>query len=171
MKIRPSNGSNSTAHDARIDAALHAYGRAVPAPGLESRVAARISATPHHTFQSTSFGLRGRLGLRLFRGFSIGALAAAAACAIVVGTVRHSQQLVISQAAAGSRSGAVAAAGARHIPTGAVPQSATIDPQAPRTAPHSRATISRNPGSKPAGSAVPRSPYAPDQPSSSAPQQ
>jgi hypothetical protein len=170
MKTRPSNGTSSTAHDSRIDAALHDYGRAVPAPGLESRVAARISATPYRSSQSTSFGFRGSLGLRLFRGLSIGALAAAAACAIVVGTVRHSQQLVISQAAAGTRSGAVGTAEGTHIPTRAVPQSATIDPRAPRTAPHSRATISRNSGSKPAGSAVPRSPYAPDQPSS-APQQ
>ena len=171
MKPKPSTDNSSTAYDARIDAALRVYGRAVPAPGLESRVAARISAAPRHSFRSTSFGFRSNPGLVLLRGFSIGALAAAAACAIVVGTVRHSQQIALPQAAAGPRSGGVSTAGAPHIPTHAVPQSATIDPQAPRTAPHSRATVTRNAGNKPAGSAVPRSPYPPDQPPSSAPQQ
>ncbi len=171
MKLKPSNDNSSTAHDARIDAALRVYGRAVPAPGLESRVAARISAAPRPSFRTNLFGFSGSPRLILLRGFTIGALAAAAACAIVVGTVRHSQQVALPQAARVSRSGGVSAAGASHIPTHVVPQSATIDPQAPRSAPHSRATVSRNPGSKPAAGAVPRSPYPPDQPSSSAPQQ
>jgi hypothetical protein len=175
MKLKPLNDNSATAHDTRahdaqIDAALRVYGRAVPAPGLESRVAARISATPRHSFRTKVFSFSGNPRLALLRGFTIGALAAAAACGIVVGTVRHSQQIAIPQAAA-PRPGGVSTAGARHIPTHAVPQSATIDPQAPRTAPHSRATVSRNTGSKPAGSAVPRSPYPPDQSSSSAPQQ
>ena len=171
MKPKPSTENSSTAYDARIDAALRVYGRAVPAPGLESRVAARISTAPQHSFRSASFGLRSNPGLALLRGFSIGALAAAAACAIVIGTVRHSQQIALPQASSGSRSGGVSTAGTPHIPTHAVPQSATIDPQALRTAPHSRATLSRNPGSKPAGSAVPRSPYPPDQQPPVAPQQ
>ena len=171
MKPKPSTDNSSTVHDARIDAVLSVYGRAVPVPGLESRVAARISTAPRTSFRSMSFGFRSNPGLVLLRGFSIGALAAAAACAIVVGTVRHSQQIALPQAASRARSGGVSTAGAPHIPTHAVPQSATIDPQAPRPAPHSRATVTRNAGNKPAGSAVPRSPYPPDQPSSSAPQQ
>jgi hypothetical protein len=174
MKLKPSNDNSSTphdacAHDARIDAALRVYGRAVPARGLESRVAARISAAPRPSFGTNLFGFSGSPRFILLRGFTIGALAAAAACAIVVGTVRHSQRIALPQAARVSRSGGVSAAGAPHIPTHAVQQSATIDPQAPRSAPHSRATVSRNPGSKPG--AVPRSPYPPDQPSSSAPEQ
>jgi len=166
MKPKPSNEPSSTVHDTRIDAALRVYGRAVPATGLESRVAARISAAPRHSFRSTSFGFRSNPWLILLRGFSIGALAVAAASAIVVGTVRHSQQIALPQAAAGKPSGGVSAAGGEHVPTHAIPQSATIDPQAPRTPPHSRATVSRNQGSKSAGSAVPRSPYPPDQPTS-----
>jgi hypothetical protein len=171
MKPKPSSEASSTAYDARIDAALRVYGRAVPAPGLESRVAARISAGPRHSSRTSIFNSVGSPRLILLRGFSIGVLAAAAACAIVVGTVRHSQHLTLPQAAAGTRSGGVSAADAPHVPTHAVPQSASIDPQAPRTAPHSRATISRTQGSKPAAGAVPRSPYPPDQPASSAPQQ
>jgi hypothetical protein len=170
MKSKPTNHDSSTAHDARIEAALRVYGRAVPAPGLESRVAARIAAQPRHSFRSASFASRGNPWLILLRGFSIGALAVAAACAIVIGTVRHSQQIVLPQTARGARSGSLNTAGATHVPTHAIPQSATIDPQAPRTAPHSRATVSRNQGNKPAGSAVPRSPYPPDQ-TTSAPQQ
>jgi hypothetical protein len=171
MKPKPSTENSSTAYDARIDAALRVYGRAVPRPGLESRVAARISARPPHSSSTSLFSFSASPRHILLRGFSIGALAAAAACAIVVGTVRHSQQTALPQAAAGSRSGGVSAAGTPHIPTHAIPQAASIDPQAPRTAPHSRATVSRNPGSKPAAGAVPRSPYPPDQPVSSAPQQ
>ena len=116
MKPKPSTENSSTAYDARIDAALRVYGRAVPAPGLESRVAARISAGPRHAFRSTSFGFRSNPVLVLLRGFSIGALAAAAACAIVVGTVRHSQQIALPQAAAGPRSGGVSTAGSSSYP-------------------------------------------------------
>ena len=169
MKPRPST-DNTTGHDARIDAALRVYGHAVPTPGLESRVAARIAATPRQSYRSASSGFAGSRWVVLLRGVSVGALAAAAAVAIVVGTVRHSQQVPLPQAARGTRSGGINTAGDPHVPTHAIPQSATIDPQAARTAPHTRATVSRNAGSKPAGSAVPRSPYPPDQPQSN-PQQ
>jgi hypothetical protein len=168
MKPKQSTANNSSLHDARIDAALRFYGRAVPSPGLESRVAARISAAPHHSFRSTSSRFP---GLMLLRGFSIGALAAAAAVAIVVGTVRHSHQISIPLAAGATRSGGINSAGAMHIPTRATPQSTTIDPGAPRTPAHTRATISRNQASKPTGATVPRSPNLPDQPSSADPHQ
>lgn len=157
MKPKPSISDSSSVHDARIDAALRVYGRAIPAPGLDSRVAARISAMPRQSFRS------GTAALLLFRRFSAGALAAVAAGAIVVATVRHSQHISLPQAARVPLSGGVSGAEGAHIPTHAVPQSATIDPEAPRTPPHSRATISRGRGHKPAGSAVPRSPYPPDQ--------
>lgn len=171
MKFKPPNNNSSAAidargHDAQIDAALRVYGRAVPAPGLESRVAARIAAAPRHSFRTNVFGFNGGPRLILLRGFTIGALTAAAACAIVVGTVKHSQHIAIPQTAAAPRPGGVSTSEAPHIPTHAVPQSASIDPQAPRSAPHTRATISR----KPAAGTAPRSPYPPDQPSSSAPQ-
>ena len=92
MKPRPST-DNTTGHDARIDAALRVYGRAVPTPGLESRVAARIAATPHQSYRSASSWFAGSRWMVLLRGVSVGALAAAASAAIVVGTVRHSQQV------------------------------------------------------------------------------
>jgi hypothetical protein len=171
MKPRSSTDNSSTAHDARIDAALRVYGRAVPTPGLESRVAARVAATPRQSYRSASSGFTGSRWMVLLRGVSVGALAAAAACAIVVGTVRHAQHSAIPQAARVSRSGGVSTAGDPHVPTHALPQSATIDPQSPRTAHHTRATISPNEGSKPARSAVPRSPYPPGQQPSSDPQQ
>jgi len=169
MKTRPGTDTSSN-YDARIDAALRVYGGAAPAPGLESRVAARIAATPRHSYRSAS-AFTGSRWMVLLRGASVGALAAAAACAIVVGTVRHSQQTAIPQATGLSRSGGVSAASGTRVPTHAVQQSATIDPQAPRSEPHTRATVSRNAGNKPAGSAVPRSPYPPGQQPSSDPQQ
>jgi hypothetical protein len=162
MKTTPSNDTGSTAYDARIDAALRVYGGAAPVPGLESRVAARIAATPRRSYRSGPARFTGSW-LVLLRGVSVGALAAAAACAIVVGTVRHSQRIAIPQATGGSRSEGVSAAGATHVPTHAIPPSATIDPQSPRSAPHSRGTVSGNAVKKPAGSALPRSPYPPDQ--------
>jgi len=171
MKNRPSNDTSSTAYDTRIDPALRVYGRAVPAPGLEARVAARIAAAPPQSFRASSTVLTQTGWLIWVRGVSVGALGAAAACAIVVGTVRHSQQMAIPQAAGVSRSGGVSAAGAMHVPTHAVPQSPTIDPRTPRSAPRSRATVSGSSGNKPAGSAVPRSPYPPGPQPSSDPQQ
>jgi hypothetical protein len=164
MKPKPSVSDSSSVHDARIDAALRVYGRAIPAPGLDSRVAARISSMPRQSFRSAT------ATLLFFRRFSAGTLAAAAAAAIVVATVRHSQHISLPQAARAPLSGGVGGAGGPHIPTHAVPQSATIDPEAPRTPPHSRATISRGRGHKPAGSAVPRSPYPPDQQPGAEPQ-
>jgi len=155
--------SSSTAYDASIDEALRIYGAAAPAPGLESRVAARIAAAPRQSYRAASV-FPGTRWMVLLRGVSVGALAAAAACAIVVGTVRHSQQLAIPQAIGVSRSGGVSAASAAHVPTHAVQPSPTIDPHAPRSAPHSRATVSPNKGSKPAGSATPRSSYPSGQP-------
>lgn len=170
MKPRLSTDTSSNADDARIDAALRVYGRAVPVSGLESRVAARIAVAPRQPYRSAPSGFRGSHWMVLLRGVSVGALAAAAACAIVIGTLRHSQQVAIPQAMAPSRSGSVGAAGGTHVATHAVPPSATIVPQSPRSAPHSRATVTRNAGNKPAGSAVPRSPYPPDQ-DSTTPQQ
>jgi hypothetical protein len=181
MKPRAGSSNGSTAQDgsrqasriddARIDDALRVYGRAVPAPGLESRVAARLRSAPRQSYRLASAGFARRHWLLLVRGASIGALAAAAACAVVVGTVRHSQQFAVPQAAGVPRSGGVSAAGATHLPTQAAAQSATIDPLAPRSAPRSRATLSHaatgSGANKPAGSAAPRSPYPPGaQPSS-----
>jgi hypothetical protein len=170
MKTRPRTDTSSTAYDARIDAALRIYGGAAPAPGLESRVAARIAARPRQSYRSASSAPTGARWMVLLRGFSVGALAAAAACAIVVGTVRHSQQLAIPTAMRPSQSGGPGTAGESHVPTHVVPQSATIDPQSPRTAPHNRATVSGNATKKGVGSATPRSPYPPGQ-ASTTPQQ
>src|SRR5271170_919773 len=118
MKTRPGKDTSSS-YDARIDAALRVYGGAAPAPGLESRVAARIAATPRHSYRSAS-AFTGSRWMVLLRGASVGALAAAAACAIVVGTVRHSQQTAIPQATGLSRSGGVSAASGTRVPTHAV---------------------------------------------------
>ncbi len=167
MKPRPLTDTSSTAYDARIDAALRVYGGAAPVPGLESRVAARIAATPRQSYRSAIPGSRWMV---LLRGFSVGALAAAAACGIVVGTVRHSQQLALPTAMRPSQPGGLTPATATHVPTHAISRSATIDPQSPRSAPRTRASVSPNKGSKPAGSATPRSPYPPDQPPSASQQ-
>jgi hypothetical protein len=169
MKSNPSNENRPTAYDARIDAALHRYGRALPEPGLESRVAARMAVLPRHSSPSGPVGSAARRWLMLLRGASVGALAAAAACAIVVGTLKHSQHLPIPQASVGTRSGSVGAATGSHIPTHTIPQTATLDPESPRPAPRSRSTVSRNPGNK--AGAVPSSPYPPGQEPSSKPQQ
>jgi hypothetical protein len=164
MKTRPPIDTSATAYDARIDAALRVYGGSIPAPGLESRVAARSAATPRQSHRSASSPFFARHSMALLRGVSVGTLAAGAACAIVVGTVRHSQRLAIPQATGISRSGGISAAGGTHVPTHAIQPSPTIDPQSPRSTPHSRATVSPNRGSKPAGAAMPRSPYPPGQP-------
>jgi hypothetical protein len=161
MKPKPSTDKISSLHDARIDAALRIYGRAVPRPGLESRVAARISAEPRQLFQSAGFGSTG--WVVLLRRFSAGALAAAAAVAIVVATVRHTQHISIPQAARAPMSGGVSSAGASHTPTQRVPQSATINPESLRTPPRGRASISHSQGRKAAGATMPRSPYPPEQ--------
>jgi len=163
MKFSPHTDSRFSAYDASIDAALRIYGGAAPAPGLESRVAARIAATTRHGYRSATPVFTGSRWMVLLRGVSVGALASAGACAIVIGTVRHSQRIEVPQAAGVIRPGGIRAPGGTRVPTRALPQSATIDPQAPRSEPHSRATVSRNAGHKAAGSAVPRSPYPPDQ--------
>ncbi|HZD50765.1 MAG TPA: hypothetical protein VE178_18615, partial [Silvibacterium sp.] len=78
MKTRPSTAANNSfppdvrIHDARIDAVLRAYSHAVPAPGLESRVAARISAISRQSLRSESAP-----GLVLVRRLSAAALAVA----------------------------------------------------------------------------------------------
>jgi hypothetical protein len=162
--------THHAAYDAMIDAALHFYGTASPAPGLESRVQARLAAAPRTELRSSFMLVSGSQGwlLRL-RGISLGAMTAAAACAIVVGSVHHSQRpAAIPQAAVGSHSGGVSAAGAPHTPTGIVRQTPTLDPQAPRSAPRSRSTVEHG-GSSNAGRAVPRSPY-PEPAASSEPQ-
>ena len=162
MNSKSGSEKNSTACDARIDAALRLYGGAVPEPGLESRVASRLAAMPRHTHQTSWLGLSWMV---LLRNVSVGALAAAAACAIILGTVRHSQQLAIPQAKNGARSGGISVGNDVHVPTHAVPQSPTIDPAAPRTPPRSRAVVSNNAGGKQSAGATPRSPYPPGKPS------
>lgn len=158
MKTKPfATESSSFPHDARIDAVLRAYAHAVPTAGLESRIAARLAAMPlqTHRFERTS-------RLLLLRRLSAVALALAAACAIVAGTVRHSHHAVIPTAARTSRSGGLSTAGSAHVPIRAVPETPTIDPQAPRTPPHGRAT---NSGSQTRRGATgqPQSPYPPHQ--------
>src|SRR5271155_5439286 len=118
MKTKPSTtGNNSFPHDARIDAVLRAYSHAVPAPGLESRVAARIAAMSRPSLQS-----RGASRLLVLRRLSVAALAAAAAAAIVAGTVRHSQHTALPQTATRtSRPGGVSAAESEHAPAQPIP--------------------------------------------------
>ena len=139
MKTKPSATRNySSPHDSRIDAVLRAYSQAVPAPGLESRVAGRIAANSRqsHQHQSTSRFL-------LLRRLSAAALAAAAAAAIVIGTVQHSRHIALQQIVVRrSRAGAVSAAAAERVPARSIPQVPSIDPKAPRTPPHGRANPS-----------------------------
>jgi hypothetical protein len=144
-------------HDARIDAVLHAYARAVPAPGLESRVAGRIAAASRHPMRS-GISLR----ILILRRFSVGALAAAAAYGVVIASVEHSQRGVLPLAASPIRSGGLGTAGRVYVPTKPMPERPQIDPASPRTPPHGRAVVSRNHGRRPSGAAVPRSPYPPD---------
>ena len=167
MKTKPSTpANNSFPHDARIDAVLGAYSHAVPAPGLESRVAARISATSRPVMRS-----QGASRLVLLRWLSAAALAVAAAVAIVVGIVQHSHNINLQQRATGiSRPGGVSAADSKHTPAQPIPQTPTIDPQAPRTPPHGRANSSGNQERRTTGTAVPRTPYPLQQPAA-APQQ
>jgi hypothetical protein len=160
MKTKPSKNPNSnysspasSRHDARIDAALRVYARAVPTPGLESRVSAHMAAAPERSFQVVR-----RLRLVILQRVSVGTLAAAAACALVVGTVQHSHH-VLPPVGLSRPGGGVGSAGMIHVPTQAMPQSAKIDPASPRRAPHSRATLTHPRGRHANGVAVPPSPY------------
>lgn len=155
-------GEDHSVFNARIDAALHVYGRAVPAPGLDSRVAARLTSAARQSFHSPAPESRRRPMISLVRRFSVGALAAAAACGIVIGTVHHSQQIALPQRAATPRSGGASTAGAAHIPTRAIPSSSSADPSAPR----SRAVIAPDQARKGA-----KSPAIPARPDSGSPQQ
>jgi len=165
MKTKPSTTTNNSfPHDARVDAILRAYSHAIPAPGLESRVATRIAA------MSRPLRSRGASRLLVLRRLSVAALTAAAAAAIVAGTVRHSHRIALPQRATGtSRLGGVSTAGSEHAPAQAVPETPTIDPHSPRTPPHGRTTSSGSQKHRSAGAALPRSPYPPQQPA--APQQ
>jgi len=165
MKAKRSEtpGSSSTRHDARIDAALRVYSRAQPAPGLEGRIVAQISAMPR---QALTLGIAPRLVL-MWRFFAA-ALVVAAACAIVAGSLRHAHRVTLPQAARVQRQGGVSAAGTAHIPTQSAPESPTIDPTAPRTPAHGRSAISRDQGRHDGGASVPSSPYPPgEQPANS----
>jgi hypothetical protein len=148
--------SSSTPYDGRIDAALRVYSHAEPAPGLEGRVVAWISA--RQSLQPTSASR-----LVVMWRFFAAALAVAAACAIVAGSVQHSHHAALPQAARVQRQGGVAGAGLAHVPTQPTPESPTIDPAAPRTPAHGRATVSGDQGRHDGGAAQPSSPYSPNQ--------
>jgi hypothetical protein len=150
-----SQPTGSLAHEARIDTVLHAYSRAVPAPGLESRVIAYLSALPREPFRATRFVVLQRL--------CMGALAAAVAAAIVGGTVEHSRHAALPQRARASQDSGMSTAGAIHVPTRAVPETPTLDPASPRTPPHGRSNGSHAPDRHGAATGVPRSPYPPGQ--------
>jgi len=154
-------GSIDPCIEARIDAVLRAYAHAEPAPGLESRVAARLaSARPRSRFH---FSLTGASAFLLLRRISAGALATAAGAAIVVGTLQHSERGLPPQISRQREASGLKTAGASHIPTRAMPQGGSLNPSAPRVAPHGRAVVSRDQARHASGSAVPRSPYAPGQ--------
>lgn len=154
MKWKPTSTADSiSGHDVRIDAALNAYARAIPAPGLESRVAARVAVARRHPTRSMHAAR-----VLILQRFSCGTLAAAAACGIVVASVQHSHRAALPPIIRFGDSGGVGAAGAVHVPTRRTPQTPSINPAAPRTPPRSRAVVSPNSGHH-AGAAVPRSPY------------
>jgi len=165
MNARPfATKGDASGHDARIDAALQVYAHAEPEPGLESRIAARLSANrPGPRFR---FSLAEFTRLLVLRRLSVGALAGATAAVIVVGTVQHSHRTMPPQVVRAPQTGGVGVANRVHVPTHPMPQGATIDPAAPRVPPHGRANVSRNPAHRASGAAVPRSPYPPGQQSS-----
>jgi hypothetical protein len=162
----------SSSHESRIDAALAQLAHATPPSGLESRVAARLAAADRSSARSQSFRSNGNVRFFVIQRLSIGAMATAAGVAIVFGTVEHSRRILPPVASKPAQSGGANTAGDVHVPTHAIPQSAVINPAAPRTAPHGRAVISPNHGRHAPGAAVPRSPYPPEsQPASSSDQQ
>jgi hypothetical protein len=172
MNTQPSANRSSSPHDDRIDAALARFARATPPAGLESRVAARLSRERQANGRSRSFRSEGSVRFLILRRLSIGAMATAAAGAIVFGTLEHSHRNLPPVANRAVQSGGAVPAGAGHTPTHALPQSSEINPQAPRTPAHGRAEISPNHPRHAPGSAVPRSPYPPEsQPASSDQQQ
>ena len=160
MKAKRSTLSDSspTPYDARIDAALRVYSHAEPALGLEGRIVAWISAMPRQSLVSASASR-----LVVIWRFFAAALAVAAACAIVIGSVQHSHRAALPQAARVQRQGGVTGAGLAHVPTKPTPESPTIDPTAPRTPAHGRATVSRDQGRHDGGAAQPSSPDSPNQ--------
>jgi hypothetical protein len=158
MNPKPSARHLSSPHDARIAAALDHFARATPPPGLESRVAARLSAAGRLESSRSAGSVR----LLLLRRLSVGAMAAAAVCAIVFGTVEHARRNPMPQMVRGPQTGGVDISPSVHIPTHPIPQSAEINPDAPRNPPHGRAVLSRNHSRHAAGAAVPRSPYPPE---------
>jgi hypothetical protein len=169
MNTKPSNSNQynsppASSNDLRIDAALGVYSRSTPAPGLESRVATRIANARQESFRTRSAAHR-----LLWQRLSVGALATAGACAIVVGTVQHSHRDLSRLATKPpvNASSGVSTAETQHIPTRATPASPQIDPQSPRRPAHGRATVTRNQPRHPDGVAVPRSPYPPDEQSGS----
>jgi len=166
MTTKPSNHNYSSSpqisslNDVLIDATLALYAKVEPEPGLESRIADRIAQ-----IQRESARTRSATRLLIWKRLSVGALATAAACGIVVGTVQHSRHNLppqVGRSTANSSNGAGIAT-APHTPTRAIPVSPQIDPNSPRTPAHGRAQISRNPNHHPNGVATPRSPYPPDQ--------
>jgi hypothetical protein len=151
---------NDAPVNSTIDATLAIYAKAEPDPGFESRITSRISQS-HREFARA----QSRAHWLFWRRLSVGALAAATACGIVIGTVRHSRHALppeVVRATPGSSTGASPAT-ASHTPTHAIPVSPQIDPSSPRTPAHERAQISHNPTRHPNGVATPRSPYPPDQ--------
>jgi hypothetical protein len=156
--------------DGRIDSTLRAFARAVPRPGLESRVASRLAAAPRLS-RLQRIRLFASSRAAVFQRVTVGVLATAGACAIVVGTVRTSHHLALPQSAASRNVGSSNTAGKVLVPTHPVPQQAVIDPSSPRTPAHGRARVSGNPGRREGGAAYPRSPYPPNsQPESSSSQ-
>ncbi len=158
MNPKPSTTNTSSVYDARINAVLHVYSRAVPTPELESRIADRLGESLFASIQS-----RRTRRLTSFRRVSMGALAAAAACAIVVASVQHSQvsTLPLAKVQLGNDPGSrgLNGAGGSHVPTSPVQAAPRIDPRSPRTPAHSRATLAGSQGPRETRTAVPRSPY------------
>jgi hypothetical protein len=181
MKTKPSSHSAHFIHspyNEQIDAALQVFSRATPVPGLESRIASRLADARRSSSRSRVLRFRGAGNRRveILRRLSFGAMAAAAGGAIVFGSVEHSHRRPVPQVSRVIHGGGgLSTAGAMHVPLGATPQAAEINPAAPRNPPHGRAVLSPNHGRHADGAAVPRSPYTaaePQQPAaSSAPQQ
>ena len=139
-----------------IDQALRQLASAMPRPGIEDRITARLAQEQSRieTMKAS------RAGFFAIPRFAIGAAAGALACvAIVAGTVSHSHRIQPSLPGLSAQpaSAGVGAAGAERPANRPIEPSPSGRPRSVRHLPGGRAVISPQ-SHKPAGVAVPRTP-------------
>jgi hypothetical protein len=127
-------------YDSQIDATLRLFGDAQPPAGLNDRVSSRVA----REWQRTSYHRATRRFPFSLRLAISGMAATACAAAVVIGTVQHSNRIVVLPPPVHMQSpgGGIGAAGAEHVSTRITPQPSEVRGRNAGRSRHGRAIVS-----------------------------